>query len=331
MVSIKEVAGHAGVSISTVSKVLNDYPNISEETRKRVKASITQLHYVPNTVASALSSKQSGRAALLINLNAQTQVVDEIDMQYLAGAIRQAGELGMDVITVFFSMIRDKKLSEILNYFKSQNIEGIIIYGMSGKDTILKELVESGEFKIVLIDVPIVNETTTAVRIDQEQAQYEVARKTILENKGPSDKVLYIYGKKDAYVTEERIAGMQRLQEELNFTLFMEEGNFSEKQARNITFRYADSIDIIVCASDLMAIGAMKALTERDVFHPVCGFDGITLMAYAGKQMNTVCQNFARISAEAVRELGRLMNGEPGRMKVLPHKVTRLQYLDMIC
>lgn len=330
MVSIKEVAGHAGVSISTVSKVLNNYPNISEETRVRVKESIAQLHYVPNTVASALSSKQSGRAALLINLNAQTQVVDEIDMQYLSGAIRQAGELGMDVITVFFSMIRDKKLSEIRNYFKSQNIEGIIIYGMSGKDTILKELVESGEFKIVLIDVPIVNKTTSAVQINQEQAQYEVARKTILENKGPSDKVLYICGKKEAYVTEERIAGIKRLQEELNFTLFVEDGNFSEKQARNITFRYANAIDIIVCASDLMAIGAMKALTEQDVFHPVCGFDGITLMAYAGKQMNTVCQNFAQISAEAVRELGRLMKGESGRMKVLPHKVTRLQYLDMI-
>lgn len=331
MVSIKEVARHAGVSISTVSKVLNGYPNISEETRNRVKSSIERLHYVPNTVASALSSKQSGRAALLINLNAQTQVVDEIDMQYLAGAIRRAGELGMDVITVFFSMIRDKNPAEIKNYFKSQNIEGIIIYGMSEKDTKLKELVDSGEFKIVLIDVPIVNATTSAVRIDHEQAQYDVARKTILENKGPSDKVLYIYGKTEACVTKERISGMRRLQEELQFTLFMEQGNFSEKQARNITFRYADAIDIIVCASDLMAIGAMKALIEKDVFHPVCGFDGITLMAYAGKQMNTVCQNFAKISAEAVCELGRLMKGEEGKMIILPHTIAQLQYLDMIC
>ena len=331
MVSIKEVASHAGVSISTVSKVLNDYPNISEETRSRVRSSIERLHYVPNTVASALSSKQSGRAALLINLNAQTQAVDEIDMQYLAGAIHRAVELGMDVITVFFSMIRDKNLAEIKNYFKSQNIEGIIIYGMSEKDTKLRELVDSGEFKIVLVDVPVLNETTSVVRIDHAQAQYDVAGKTILENKGPSDKVLYIYGKTEAYVTKERILGMRRLQEELQFELFMEQGNFSEKQARNITFQYADAIDIIVCASDLMAIGAMKALIEKDVFHPVCGFDGITLMAYAGKQMNTVCQNFANISAEAVCELGRLMKGGEGRMIILPHTIAQLQYLDMIC
>ena len=50
--------------------------------------------------------------------------------------------------------------------------------------------------------------------------------------------------------------------------------------------------DIIICASDMMAIGAMRALTEMDIFRPVCGFDGISLMGYAGKQMNTVKQNF---------------------------------------
>ena len=46
-----------------------------------------------------------------------------------------------------------------------------------------------------------------------------------------------------------------------------------------------------------MAIGAMRALMELDVFHPVCGFDGIPLMSYAGKQMNTVRQDFYGVSA----------------------------------
>lgn len=330
MVSIKDVAKHAGVAISTVSKVLNDYPKISEDTKQKVRTAIEELGYVPNSVASALSSKQSGRVALLVKLNTQTPAVDEVDMQYITGAIRRAGQLGMDVITVFFSMIKEKSLREIISYFKSQNISGIIVYGMSKKDTVIKELVESGEFKMVLVDVPIVNSTTSAVWIDQKQAQYDVAKKTITDNKGPSDRVLYITGKKEAYVTEMRLAGMRRLQKELQFKLFIEEGNFSEKQARDITFRYSDKIDIIVCASDLMAIGAMRALIEEDVFHPVCGFDGITLMAYAGKQMNTISQNFARISEEAVCEIEKLIKGAEGRMIVLPHEITRLQYLDSI-
>lgn len=88
---------------------------------------------------------------------------------------------------------------------------------------------------------------------------------------------------------------------------------------------------MIVCASDIMAIGAMRALTEMDIFRPVCGFDGIMLMGYAGKQMNTVRQNFARISAEAVTELNRLMDGGTGKHITLDYEIVRLKYLDIIC
>ena len=50
MVSIKDVARHAGVAISTVSKVLNNYPNVSEETKKRVNESVKELNFLPNSV-----------------------------------------------------------------------------------------------------------------------------------------------------------------------------------------------------------------------------------------------------------------------------------------
>lgn len=329
MVSIKDVARHAGVAISTVSKVLNNYPNISEETKKKVNASIAELNFIPNTIAAALSSKQSGRVALLMNMIAKTQVIDEIDMQYLTGAIKKAKELNLDVITVFFSMLHDKSLEEIIAYFKSQNITGIVIYGMSKDDKILHRLVASREFKIVLVDAPFVNQDTSMVWVAQEQAQYDVAKKTIEENH--CKKVLYIAGKKNGYVTERRIKGMKKLAEDMNLQLLIRDGSFSEKKAREITFRYAAGKDVVVCASDLMAIGAMKALTEMDIFRPVCGFDGIMLMGYVGKQMNTIRQDFGFISAEAVEELSRLMKGEKGREIILPYSIERLQYMDIIC
>lgn len=329
MVSIKDVARHAGVAISTVSKVLNNYPNISEETKKKVNASIAELNFIPNTIAAALSSKQSGRVALLMNMIAKTQVIDEIDMQYLTGAIKKAKELNLDVITVFFSMLHDKSLEEIIAYFKSQNITGIVIYGMSKDDKVLHRLVASREFKIVLVDAPFVNPDTSMVWIAQEQAQYDVAKKTIVENH--CKKVLYIAGKKNGYVTERRIKGMKMLAEDMNLQLLIRDGGFSEKKAREITFRYAVGKDVVVCASDLMAIGAMKALTEMDIFRPVCGFDGIMLMGYVGKQMNTIRQDFGSISAEAVEELSRLMKGEKGREIILPYSIERLQYMDIIC
>ncbi|HKM04776.1 MAG TPA: LacI family DNA-binding transcriptional regulator [Lachnospiraceae bacterium] len=329
MVSIKDVAKQAGVAISTVSKVLNGYPNISDETKKKVNIAIAELNFVPNTIAAALSSKQSGRVAILINLITQTQAIDEIDMQYLSGAMNQARKNNLDVITIFFTMIKDKTVDEIIRYLKSQNIAGIIIYGLSKDDEVLQKLIETEKFKIVVVDSPMVNKSTSSVWIDQGKAQYDVAKKTIIENK--CKKVLYISGKKNGYVTAERIKGMEKLVKELTLTMTVKHGEFSELTARNLTFKYAKKHDVVVCASDLMAIGAMNALTQMDIFKPVCGFDGITLMGYVGKQMNTVKQNFAKISEEAMIELNSLMNGSNGKNIILDYELVRLGYLDIIC
>lgn len=329
MVSIKDVAKHAGVAISTVSKVLNNYPNIREETKIRVNRAVEELNFVPNSVAAALSSKQAGRVALLINSNMRTNAIDEINMRYIAGAINKAMELNLDVITLFFFMFRGKSEEEISRYLQSQSIAGIIIYGMSKEDKVLHKLIASGKFKCIVIDAPFVNQDTSSVGIDHGRAQYDVARKTIEDN--GSKRILYIAGKRNGYVTDERIRAMEELVKEKNLTMMIRNGEFSEQQARNITMKYARNKDVVVCASDLMAIGAMKALIEMDIFRPVCGFDGIILMGYVGRQMNTVRQDFAEISSKAMEELNRLFNGEEGRSVVVEHTLVRLKYEDIIC
>ncbi len=329
MVSIKDVAKQAGVAISTVSKVLNNYPNVSEETKKKVNEAVAELNFVPNSVAAALSSKQSGRVAMLLNLDNVSQAIDEINIQYMSGTINRAVELNLDVITVFYSMLKNKSADEVIRYLQSQSIMGLIIYGISKENKVLHRLIESRLFKVVVIDAPLVNENTSSVWIDQEKAQYEVAKKTMMENRSRS--ILYLAGKKNGYVTQERLNGIKRLAEEMQAPLLVRNGEFSELQARKLTFQYAKKKDVVVCASDLMAIGAMKALIEMDIFRPVCGFDGITLMGYAGKQMNTVRQNFKRIASEAVTELKRLIDGGEGRQIVLDYELVRMKYMDIIC
>lgn len=328
MVSIKDVAKQAGVAISTVSKVLNGYPGVSEATKIKVEAAAKELEFVPNSIAAALSSKQAGRIALLMNLNTHTKAIDEIDMQYMAGAIQKAQEKKLDLITVFFSMLKGKTVAEVIRYFQAQSIEGIIVYGISPNDRVLWEVVEKGVFKVVLVDAFYHGETVSCIGVDHKQAQIDVARKTILENK--AKKIFYIAGKKNSYPGAARLAGIEELAEELSCKLFVRYGDFSELKARNLTFQYAKSRDVIVCGSDLMAIGAMRALIEMDIFRPVCGFDGLVLMGYAGKQMNTVQQNFAGVSAAAVEELQYLLRGGEGREVTLPHTIVRMKYLDII-
>ncbi len=330
MASIKDVAKKAGVAISTVSKVLNNYPNISESTRQKVNAAIDELGFVPNAVAAALSSKQAGRIALLIHLNTNTQAIDEISMQYLAGALKSARERNLDVVTVFFSMLEGMGVEEVIRYFRSQSINGIIIYGISRDDRVLQELLQRQIFPVVLVDAPLINESTSCVWIDQAAAQYAVAEKTMQMDTIPYKKVLYIAGKSNGYVTKERIRGMEQFARDYELEMTVRSGEFSEKKARELAMEYAGEQDMIVCASDLMAIGAMRALTDMDIFRPVCGFDGLTLMGYVGQQMNTVRQDFARISQEAVTELEQLMNGGKGREVVLDYTLVRLKYEEVI-
>ena len=328
MISIRDVAERAGVAISTVSKVLNNYPYVSEDTKRRVRDAIHELNYIPNTIAAALSSKQTARASLLINLNTGTQVIDEITLQYIHGALYAAREADIEIITIFLSMINHMTPEEITRYLQSQGISGLIICGMTKDDKYLKQLIDSRVFKTVLVDVPLVNENTSTVWVNNAQAQYDVAKKTVLENKSRS--VLYIEGKRDGYVSDERLRGMKRLAEELKLKLLVRNGEFSELKAREIAFRYAKNRDAVVCASDLMAIGAMNALIEMDIFRPVCGFDGITLMGYVGKQMNTVRQDFYNIASTAVAELKLLYEGNEGRNVYTKHELVKLYYKDVI-
>lgn len=329
MASIKDVAKHAGVAISTVSKVLNQYPGVSEATKEKVNKAIAELNFVPNAVAAALSSKQSNRIALLIRLYSGTQAIDEISMRYLAGALHEALDRKMDVVTIFFSMLDGKTVDEVENYLHSQSINGLIIYGLGRTDTTLNELVERQNFKTVMVDASLVNTNSTCVWIDQEKAQYEVAVKTFQAASNIKN-VLYISGTDGAFVMEERMKGIQKFCEENHLNLTIKNGQFSEKKALAITTEYGKDNDMIICASDLMAIGASNALKSMGISRPICGFDGITLMGYAGVGINTVSQDFSDLSRIAVTEIARLLNGEEGRMVYVDYQIKTLVYEDII-
>ena len=328
MVSIKDVAAKAGVAISTVSKVLNNYQGVSEKTKKKVNSAVNELGFVPNAVASALSSKQITRTAILMNPGTSHRAVDEIDMKYLSGAMNEAMVCGMDMITVFGPMMRGKSADEVISYLQTQSIGGLIIFGMDKSSSVIREIIARQVFKIVTVDIPAVNESTSSICIDQSKAQYDIAYKTMKENKAHS--VLYIAGKRDEYISDERLCGMKELARKQGYKMMVRYGDSSELEARRITMKYAKGKDAVVCASDLMAIGAMRELIEMDIFRPVCGFGGITLMAYAGKQMNTVRQDFSGISAEAVREMRKLMSGEKGRLLQPSYELVRMRYMDNI-
>ncbi len=329
MVSINDVAKKAGVAKSTVSKVLNNYQLVSDETKDKVEKAVQELGYIPNTVAISLSKKEFNRIGLIVDIRHNSQFIDEIGMHYLTGAFEKSKEYHMETITFFSSQFDNMSSKQLITYLKSQRINCLIIYNLSSENKNLFKLIDKQEFYCVLVDSPIINKKTSSVSIDHFNAQYEVAKKTLEENE-VKHKILYIAGGEGGYITNERLNAVKKLQSELGFELIVAYGDFNEYSAREIVFRYGRDIHIVICASDMMAIGAVFALTEMNIFRPVCGFDGITLMGYTKIAMNTVKQNFNEKSKQAFDELKRLLNGETGRHIEIPYEIGIIEYMDVI-
>lgn len=326
--TIKDVAQRAGVSISTVSKVLKNYNNISDETRQKVLEAVKELNYIPNTTASNLSSKKKEKVALYIYINDEKQAVDEINMKYLQGAFATAEQYHLEVVTIFNNSINNYDSKELTSMFSAQGITGIIIYGLNKEDKTILKMIEEKNFCFCVIDAPITNDKTSSVMIDHKKGQYDVA-KAIIEPEY-CKKVLYLAGKKNGYVTDMRIEGIMQLQKELGFNLILQYAEFSEKQAFDLAMHYASDVNTVICASDLMAIGALNALIQMNIFRKCCGFDGISLMGYAGKGMLTCKQDFYQISQRAVKEMHRLLSGEKGRNVFVEYEITSISYQDVI-
>lgn len=330
MASITDVAKRAGVGVSTVSKVLNNYDNISQATRDRVLQAVEELNYVPNAIASALSSKNGKRIAVVIFINNKRQAIDEINMQYLFGTFEKSLELGCEVVTVFSTVLEHMSKQDVIQHFKSLRVQAIIIYGLHKEQTIIREIIEDDVFKMVVVDAPHLGENTTYVMVDHQRAQYEIAKYMIEHNPSPVKNILYLAGRRDGYVTDLRLQGIVDACFEEGVNLNAQYANFSESTAIQLVKEYGHEADIIICASDLMAIGAVSALKSMDIFRPVCGYDGIKLLGYIGYQMKTVRQDFYEIAKTSVLAAKRLMDGGQGEAISMEYEITEIRYDDVI-
>ena len=313
-IGIKKVAEMAGVSPGTVSKVLKNYPGISEETRKKVLAVVEKTGFIPNTVASALSTKQNNRIALFIYINDLSQQIDEINMLYILGAFDKAREDNLELITIFNGSVEKLNAEETERYFRSLHAGTIIALGLNKNDHKIHTLAQDKNLNMVVIDAPLEGDNVSTVMVDHEQAQYDVAKEICHER----DRVLYLKGKDDGYVTDMRVAGMKRLAEERNLELTIRGGGFSEERAYEIVRNLKESYDAIVCASDLMAIGVKRALPKGSHTR-ISGFDGIRLMEYVGRGIITCRQDFYRIGWTAVEEAEKLRQGGKGEKVLIPY------------
>lgn len=165
MPTIKDVAKLAGLSVSTVSRYLNDHPYISEEKREKIKNAMEELNYTPSSVATQLRSKKNSMIGILVSR------ITNSFFSYLVDSIeKQAKSLGYNVLIM---QTYDDRNAEIrmLDMLKQQMIAGLIMCSVEGETKVIESYREFGP--IVLCNEQIPDSKIPQVYTNQEKASYE--------------------------------------------------------------------------------------------------------------------------------------------------------------
>lgn len=315
MVTMKDVAKHCGVSISLVSKAINGYEDIKPDTKQKILDSIEALGYVPNASASSLSTKRKNKIAVIVRGyrgNGRDLFIDEISMIYSTTTFKRAIEKNIDVVILYDDIILGKTSNQVESHLKSLGITGLIMFGLNKNEDELYNLFKSNSFKKVIIDVPIYNLSTSSVSIDDVKAQIEVLEKSLTSE---HHKLLYLSGPEEDITSSQRILGVNYYAKKYNKEVIIKNCNYELKNAKDhILQSDPNSYDAVICANDMMAVGASLALDIIGQDKLVTGFDGINILNLIHKDIPTIDQNFHTKAMLAVDELLSLFDGNDSKL-----------------
>ena len=316
--TIKDVARQCGVSVSTVSRVLNHHPDVSDAVRDRVMETVRTLHYVPNSSARDLVLPASDAIGLVVRGAGNpffTQVVRAVEQEVIQRGytlvLRQI-QPGEDEVDCGAGIVRSKRL------------RGLILLG--GCYDYTPERVAS-------LDVPFVCCTYTnhfgtldrnafsSVSIDDQQTAYRAVR--LLTEQGHRKIAILLDSIRDRSISELRYRGYRQALEEAGAAadpeLVLETVDFEMDAAYAYTRRLLErrrDFTALFAVSDAMAIAAMKALHDGGMRVPedcsVIAIDGIELSLYTIPTLTTLIQPQREMGTEAVRILADILEGRGG-------------------
>ncbi|WP_432408836.1 LacI family DNA-binding transcriptional regulator [Wukongibacter sp. M2B1] len=323
-VTIKDVAKKANVSISTVSRVINDSKPVSDEIKQRVLRIIEETGYTPNPVARSLVMKRSQ----LIGI-----IVPDISNFFIGEVLNGIEEIGKmydyDILLCNTYGELNQEL-RYLNLLKSKQVEGIIFMTWELREE-HKEFFNKEDIPIVMINRDTSDFNITSVCIDHHQAAYEMTKYLI--EKGHK-KIALIRGWKENYVfgVDQYNGYAKALQEhglEINKRL-IKNCQYKLEVAYDAVQEMIDE-DILPTAifatTDSMAFGAINCLIDNEFKVPedvsVVGFNDIKLASIYRPKLTTIRQPIYDIGAVAIRVIIKKIKGEKTDESIftLPHEL----------
>lgn len=314
MATIKDIAKKSGYSITTVSRALNGYSDVNEDTRKKIQSIADELQYYPNAIARSLVKKGSNTIGyILCGLQRGTKHV--IIQEFLSAIYDFAYNVGYEVLIMTVDSSRQRPKS-YLQFAKEHNLSGIIVSGITTDEPYYKEMINS-EIPCVLIDLVADNIHVGSVTTDNYNASRDVV--SYLYANGHRN-IAFLNGKSSASVSMTRYSGFVDRMHELGLNLSLDyvlNGEFSEEIAYSEAKKFLSlhpEVTAIFCASDLMALGVMNAAKDLGIHVPkqlsLVGFDNIPIAQYTSPPLTTIQQDFYKMGHEATQMLYSIINNE---------------------
>ncbi|MCR8957166.1 LacI family DNA-binding transcriptional regulator [Variovorax sp. S2] len=313
MATIKDVALRAGVSVTTVSHVVNDTRHVSAKGRERVEEAIRELGYVPNAMARSLKSNTTSTLGMLIPNSSNP---------YFAEIVRIVEDrcFGAGYTLVLCNTDDEpRRQSVYLQVLAERRIDGLIVVSTgAGDDDSLVTQLHGLRIPTVLVDREIADPACDLVETAHMQGGLLAVRHLLsLGHK----RIACIGGPVGVMPSEQRIEGWRMALAEAgaapNADALLWRGGFTSQggyEAMHAILRTEHAPSAVFVCNDLMAIGALRAAHESGVHVPddlsIVGFDDIELSAYTSPPLTTVAQPKERIGALAVDMLLERVGGK---------------------
>ncbi len=320
-VTIKDVAEQVGRSITTVSRALNNYDDVSEETRQLIKQTAREMGYVPSSIAKKLQKQRADTLGIILPTFGP-RFSDPFFSEFLAGIGNVAAKRSFDLL-VSTRAPGDEEINAYFNKIRSRRVDGFIIVRARRNDPRIA-LLRKEKYPFVVFgrveennDFPFVDEDGRAgmrliINHLIEQGHTRIACIT-----SPSTLTFTHYrwqGLIDAFAEH----GL-RLDENL-----LVEGDLTQRAGRHAARKllaHSHPPTAIAACNDLMAIGAMSEIQERGLVVgkdiAVTGFDDIPWAENTHPPLTTVRQPIYRIGTMVCEMLIKLLNGEDLEKQVI--------------
>lgn len=321
-ITIKDIAEKAGVSITTVSKIINKKDDdISDKTKNKVLKIIDEYNYIPSALATGLVTKKTNTIGLLV-----PDISNAFFAELARGVEDGANCEGYNVILCNTDDDSEKEI-QYLNVLKAKHVDGIVFLSAAlSNHSAIKELNRKG-FPVIVLDRAFDDENVMAVYLDNIAGGY-IAAKHLIEF--GHEKIGCITGPLKTKLAGQRLEGYKNALNEMQIKFdesLIYEGNFKTKSGEKGAKELLKvGVSAIFACNDMMAYGVYKAVQEEGLSIPedvsIIGFDDIFMSEILLPPLTSVKQPTYEMGIMSAAMLIKKIKGEKLEQIKIEYKPT---------